>query len=102
LEAAVKTIANAPTSCPPPVPLDAEYALIARIFHQALLDLNAHTTDPYAHAAALRWWRNQGGELAWWCTLAGLDTAQVQAQIARRYPEVLVPRQLEMDLGVAS
>jgi hypothetical protein len=96
------TIANRSTACPPPAPLDAEFHLIARIFHQALLDLNAHTTDPYAHAASVRWWQNRGGELQWWCTLAGLDMQQVQAQIARRYPEVWAPRQLELRLEVTS
>ena len=86
---------------PAPAPLDAEHDLIAAIFRQALVDLRP-TTEPSAHASAMRWWRNQGGDLAWFCEALGLDTAQVQRQIRARYPEVLRPTQLEMDLGVAS
>jgi hypothetical protein len=80
---------------------DAEYALIASIFHQALLDLKP-TAEPYAHAASVRWWQNRGGELQWWCTLAGLDMQHVQRAVARRYPELLAPRQLELELEVVA
>jgi hypothetical protein len=90
-----------PSPAQTPALPDAEVNLIAAIFRQALTDLKP-TADPYAHAAAVRWWRNQGGELQWFCDALGLDMAQVQRQIRARYPEVWAPRQLEMDLGVAS
>jgi hypothetical protein len=93
------TIPNPRTPCPPSAPLDAERDLIAGIFRQALTDLKA-TADPYAHASAIRWWRNHGGELQWWCDMLDLDLAQVQRAVAQRYPQVLAPRQLELQLEV--
>jgi hypothetical protein len=94
-------IPTVPTSCPPPALLDAEVNLIAALFRQALVDLRPGT-DPSAHAAAVRWWQNRGRELQWWCTLTGLDMPHVQRAVARRYPEILAPRQLELELEVAS
>jgi hypothetical protein len=84
-----------------PAPLDAEHDLIAAIFRQALTDLKP-SADPVAHAAAVRWWRNERGELQWWCALLGLDMAQVQRRIVQRYPAVLAPRPMELQLEVAS
>jgi hypothetical protein len=102
LEAALATtIANLqPTDAPPPA-LDAEFHLIQAIFRQAMVDLHP-AADPYAHASALRWWRNHGGELQWWCDMLGLDWRQVQHAVAQRYPEIPAPRQLELQLEDAS
>jgi hypothetical protein len=97
----MKTVPNLSTVCPPPAPPDAEHDLIAAIFRQALVDLRP-TADPYAHASAIRWWRNEHGELQWWCTLLDLDMQQVQRRIAQRYPAVWAPRQLELALPEAS
>jgi hypothetical protein len=97
----MKTIPNVTTLRPAPAPLDAERDLIAAIFRQALTDLKP-AADQYARAAARRFWRNEQNDLAWFCEALGLDLAQVQRAVARRYPEVRAPRQLEMDLGVAS
>jgi hypothetical protein len=76
-------------------------ALIAAIFRQALTDLTS-AAEPYAQGSAVRFWRNAGGSLAWWCEALGLDLAQVQAQVRARYPEVWAPRQLELQLEEAS
>jgi hypothetical protein len=84
-----------------PYPPDAEHDLIHAIFRQALVDLKP-SADPYAHAAAIRFWRGDAGDLAWFCEALGLDLAQVQAHIRRRYPEVWAPRQLELALPEAS
>jgi hypothetical protein len=97
----MKTIANISTTCAPPTLLHAEHDLIAAIFRQAMIDLRA-TADLYAQASARRFWRGDAGDLAWWCTLAGLDMQQVQRRVLLRYPEVLAPRQLELALEVAS
>ena len=96
----MKTIPNVTTRRPADTPYDAEHDLIAGVFRQALADLNP-TAEPAAHAAAVRWWQNRGGELQWWCVLAGLDMHHVQRAVAQRYPEVWAPRQLELHLGVA-
>jgi hypothetical protein len=50
----------------------------------------------------MRFWRGERGDLAWWCELLDLDTQQVQRRIAQRYPEIVCPTQLEMDLEVPS
>jgi len=95
------TIANTPTPLPPPAPPDPERDLIAAIFRQALADLRP-SAAPVAHATAMRFWRRERGDLAWWCELLDLDTQQVQRRIAQRYPEIVRPTQLEMDLEVPS
>jgi len=88
------------TACFPLIHADAALDLARAVLAQALTDLKP-SADPYVRASALRFWRNERGSLAWWCGLLDLDVQQVQAHVARRYPEVLAPRQLELDLEVA-
>jgi len=101
LEVAVKTIQNIAIPRPAPAPLDAEHNLIAAIFHRAILDLKPNT-EPYAQAAARRFWRGDAGELAWWCDLLDLNMTQVQRRIRALYPDLWTPRQLELALREAS
>jgi len=94
-------ISQSPPGPQPASPLEPELALLARIFTQALRDVR--DPDPAVQAAAIRWWREgSGGDLAHLCEMLGLDLKQVQAYVARRYPEILAPRQLELELEVAS
>jgi hypothetical protein len=75
-------------------PLEPEVTLIHAIFRQAMADLKPYA-EPYAHASALRFWRGDAGDLAWFCDVLSLDMPRVQRHVAQRYPEVLAPRQLQ-------
>jgi hypothetical protein len=78
-----------------------ERELLCAVLAQAAKDLR--DTDAFVQSSAIRFWRGTGaGDLAWFCEALGLDMAQVQRQIRARYPEVLAPRQLELELEVAS
>lgn len=61
----------------PPVPeVSPEHELIASILLLALRDLRSR--DEQIQSQALSFWCNDGGALAWWAELLGLDLAQMQ------------------------
>ena len=84
------TVPHRQTAVPPTAPADPELDLLAAIVRQALTDLKPTAHDEHRVEAA-RFWRGDEGTLAWFCTLLGLDAAQMQAHVRARYPEVLVP-----------
>ena len=93
-------IANMPADAHASHHNEPERQLLCAVLAQAAKDLRS--PDPYVQASARRFWRGAHPDLAWLCEQLGLDMAQVQRQIRARYPEVWAPRQLEMNLEVAS
>jgi hypothetical protein len=94
-------IANIPSDAHASPHNEPERELLCAVLKQAAKDLR--DADAFVQSSAIRFWRGAGGgDLAWLCAALGLDMAQVQRAVARRYPEVWAPRQLELALEEAS
>jgi hypothetical protein len=69
-----------------------EYAVVAAILHQAVVDLQ-DTAPAQEREASRAFFSNQGRHLEWLCDLAALDYTCIQQAVRRQYPQgISAPR----------